>query len=138
MTPEAATLTLAAFLAARLDDDEEAALDAAGWTKAGTERAPGRWSRFGIASVKDDEGRTVIYSDAGQVDPSVADHAARHDPARVLADVAAKRAVLDSVDVLVRGEVAPDIAREVGLTDILRHLAAVYSDAPDYDERWRP
>lgn len=59
----------------------------------------------------------------------VALHIARHDPARVLRECAAKRALVYTlggggpIDDTVRNDLAP--------------LAAVYADHPDYDEAWR-
>lgn len=88
-------------------------------------------------------------------DDQTAPHIARHDPARVLAEVAAKRAIVASLDLtpcpcqtssrcVIHDSSAgpPEFARERYVdfvTEVaLRHLASVYTDHPDYDERWRP
>ncbi|MCX5522182.1 DUF6221 family protein [Streptomyces bobili] len=74
------------------------------------------------------------------------DHIARHDPARVLADVAAKRRILDDVlptmqadEVSIAGEwgVGPDPVREAS-DDLLSLLALPYAEHPDYREEWKP
>lgn len=73
---------LVAFLRARVDEDESAALGAKGDTS-------GRWQQ--------DDGPPediVLYDKSGKLTMGQARHIARHDPARVLADVAAKRALL--------------------------------------------
>jgi hypothetical protein len=64
---------LVEFVRACLDDDERVAqaVDPRGWIEATEE---GHWNEFNQTEI---------------------DHIARHDPARVLAEVAAKRAILD-------------------------------------------
>lgn len=47
--------TVVEFLLARIAEDEDAALEAAGWDSSGTQRASGRWLRTGLASIEDDE-----------------------------------------------------------------------------------
>ena len=74
---------------------------------------------------------------------ATADHIARHDPARVLADVAAKRAIVDGHKMLVwaRGDDEAPFTlkdREYMLRCVLKRLAAVWAGHPDYDERWKP
>ena len=129
---------LAAFLAARLDEDEAVA-------KTGSEpawRSDGPylgWVAGGIAA------QFKWNTDAA--------HAARHDPARVLREVAAKRAILGRwrdlhpvADSLMQeqqhGVYAGDGEYTLGayaaLTETLRGLAAVYSDHPDYNPAWGP
>lgn len=61
----------------------------------------------------------------------------RATPYRVLAECEAKRAIIaehspvDPCD-------AHDADYETTACDTLRHLAAVHSDHPDYQERWKP
>lgn len=85
---------------------------------------------------------------AGEVASGAAGHIARHDPARVLAEVDAKRKILDEivpdVDELVElaedrkarpeGDDAPDPEH----TRLLRLLALPYADHLDYRDEWRP
>lgn len=137
---------LAAFIAARLDDDERIAL-AAAWPE-----PPDLVTR--VDSV------------------TAARHVLRHSPARVLADVAAKRAVLAyAAAPVVRTTPAdpcpwPEVTvidgrphvwtidghrditaewqawaaprEEPAHPELLRALAAPYADHPDYRDEWRP
>jgi len=79
-----------------------------------------------------------------------ADHIARHDPARVLADIAAKRSLIVDYRIVVANNaierrVSPDdevraAARDLiakSLFMILRRLAAAYADHPDFRSEWR-
>ena len=83
---------------------------------------------------------------AEQVAPGAGEHIARHNPARVLAECKAKRAIIRqwddvTLDEGVRDE--DDTINEIhsglvmALRDVLKVLAAVYSDHPDYDPEWR-
>ncbi|MDX2550101.1 DUF6221 family protein [Streptomyces stelliscabiei] len=74
------------------------------------------------------------------------DYIARHDPARVLAEVEAKRRILDDVvptmqsdELRIAGEwgVGSDPVREAS-DDLLSLLALPYVDHPDYREEWKP
>ncbi len=77
-------------------------------------------------------------------------HMELHDPARVLAEVAAKRAILDLHTKAGAGAGAfdlPDVCRPVsrGIGAVapwpcqtLRLLALPYSSNPGFDESWRP
>lgn len=111
---------LVAFLRARLDEDEAAAKLAAReggtWTQDDPQRYPGSISSLG---------GQVVYAE-GAPDENQAPHIARHDPARVLREVEAKRAILDEY------LAAPGWPQDVVL------LAAVYSDHPDYRDEWKP
>jgi hypothetical protein len=76
------------------------------------------------------------------------EHAERHDPARALREVEAKRAIMELADEASGLDMSVDIDRAVRPRDtttdpyvgdmIIRQLAAVYSDHPDYQEEWRP
>lgn len=72
-------------------------------------------------------------------------HIARHDPARVLAEVEAKRRILDDVlptmkadEMRIAGEwgVGSEPVREAS-DDLLSLLALPYADHPDYRAEWR-
>lgn len=90
------------FLKARIDEDEAVA-------------------RASLDSIGGDHhGMECVVSEEGMA------HLMRHDPARVLADVAAKRAIVDDY-----AEV-PSTAR----LRPLRWLAEVWRDHPDYDAEW--
>jgi len=118
---------LTEFLAARLDEDREAA------TKAGGRE----WAYNGhIWLVVDHEGDPVVY-DEGKPNWFQASHIVRHDPARVLREVAAKRALLEEFELpgldCAATSAAPDNCRQ---HRVLRQLAAIYSDHSDFREEW--
>ncbi|WP_150112998.1 DUF6221 family protein [Streptomyces violaceusniger] len=60
-------------------------------------------------------------------------HIIRHDPARVLAEVEAKRVLVDEFE-----RCGPNNPRHSVLHFTVRVLAAVYDGHPDYREEWRP
>ncbi len=80
-------------LSAHLDEDERLAREAC-------HRGEGRWHQPDAyeSRVTDDQGHVVIF-DNGQA-PTLEEtgHITRHDPARVLDDVAAKRKILELLD----------------------------------------
>ncbi|MFJ9114466.1 DUF6221 family protein [Streptomyces sp. NPDC102394] len=86
--------------------------------------------------------------DAGSAMPALT-HAARHDPARVLRDVAAKRqnlaelkATEDAMSEASRDRDATRYNQARAAWTVLRRVvrrdAAVYADRPGYREEWRP
>ena len=116
------------FLLARIAEDKRIASDAA-----------------------DASGRVDWDSDAAAGSPHAAEHVARHDPARVLAECGAKRRL-----VLACRDSRPDLtflgARPAGLADFtltpadqhqlaalaLALLALPYAEHSDYRSEWRP
>lgn len=112
---------LAAFITARLDEDEQAAREAyyEGQRWLAEEEEIWRWP--------DDE---PVHSADRKAD---ARHIALHDPGRVLREVEGKRAVLIAL-----GAAAgrPDWASAYGI--VLRCLALSWSGDPDYREEWKP
>jgi hypothetical protein len=127
-----APATLVEFYAARLDEDEAAAKAAGGgihcreWDAAGPGYQEGR--------VEDGHGDVVVY-DEGAPTLAQAKHIARHDPARVLREVAAKRAILGAYESQ-RAAQFYDPAVVDELRDVIETLASVYSDHPDYRPKW--
>ncbi|MFB7832023.1 DUF6221 family protein [Streptomyces sp. NPDC056056] len=139
---------LIAFLRARLADDEQTA-KAATWD--GDMSA--RWQAGSSSYDKRRQSPRWYVLDAyedgvvGDVDPQgnddegVARHIARHDPARVLAEVDAKRQIIEQHE-----RYAAERRRMMGGWDsqgpedspILTALASVYADHPDYRDEWRP
>jgi hypothetical protein len=132
---------IVAFIRARLGQDEQAARaagaqrwDASGWTFATSpdEVATGD-ERVVVGSVDDDRGDGNL---------AAVEHIARHDPARVLREVEAKRALLAWVqDRLHDAEDFPaDEEYRLKAIQALRiHLpllAAPYSDHPAFREEW--
>lgn len=158
------------FLRERLDEDEMMAM-AAGDRAWRLDVMPG-----GYPQRVSEDGTMILVCETydGPTDntglkrsPSSGQHIARHDPARVLADVAAKRVLIDvaasvgevidgewgcchsAADIL-RGHREPDYDGDAPerlptscdgpkeLRRILGPLAAVYAEHPDYDEAWAP
>jgi hypothetical protein len=131
-------VSLVEFLRQRLNEDEldaQAACDGDGYRE---------WDIpcTGVVQVAggDLDGLVVAPRNA-------AIHIARHDPARVLADVAAKRAIIaDCTEMLKMCQVdrGGNLGRpgEHMMGDfgrwILQKMAAPYADHPDYDPAWQP
>lgn len=119
---------LVAFVRARLDDDEAAAHDA--W--------PSPWllddEEYGIVSPEEDSAvdiASAIVCSSNQ-QRATNRHIARHQPARLLADVEAKRRILAAC----QHHESPDTFDLID--DVLRLLAVPYADHSDYQEEWRP
>lgn len=123
--------TIIEFLRTRLDEDEQVA------RKAG----PPPW-RFGDMQIRDAQGDLVVK----HTWPQEAEHIARWDPARVLAEVDAKRWMLDTLVPEVEdmdetlhqefcGRDRPD-AHSYIAAQLLARLAQLYTDHPDYDPAW--
>lgn len=155
---------LVQFLRDRYDEEAAAAREAMGVV--GPVLGAGQW-RY-AKSVGDEGGRywsvtttppddtvpTVELAGSGMSgggvhEETVAAHIVRHDPARVLRDIKAKRLIVEEhapVPALGAGlgceicVATPSWGPEVvsGPCTTLRLLASVYSDHPDYREAWRP
>lgn len=140
---------LAAFWAARLDEDEAAAVAAAEADKYG-----GRpnWSALGniVIDASDPDWAVVDLSPCFE-NASVGAHIVRHDPARALRDIAADRAVLelwesqdgyDLPDGVSEGRDPDERERDEALAAMLEHVARIrvtrWNDHPDYREDWKP
>ncbi len=132
---------LIAFLMARLDEDETAAKLAAREGCAWTQGDPGQGS-CAITSL----GGTVVY-DEGSPDEYQAAHIARHDPARVLREVEAKRAIVAAYEWTAArkadgGGIENNYNFRSGqvnaLETAIQCLAAAWSDHPDYRADWKP
>jgi hypothetical protein len=115
---------LIAFLRDRLDEDEQLArrwLVNVGTGAINVTPAELPWERIYVKRDLD----------------GLAEHIARHDPKRVLADVDAKRQIIDE-----HYPIDPCDAHDANLStipcDTLRLLALPYADHPDYREEWRP
>ncbi|MFH8717261.1 DUF6221 family protein [Streptomyces zaomyceticus] len=130
-------MELVEFLTARLNEDEQAAL-AATWDA----DASRRWNphliekpRWGWGVVDDmDAGVTVVEPAAADA-AAVAQHMARHDPARVLRDVAAKRRLVEYIEEELTNQ---GNSNNDKLMHVLRLSALSYASHRDYDEAWRP
>lgn len=128
---------LITWLRACLDDDEETA-------KAAT---PGPWKAINAdeygAEVHTADGRTAVACsrEGGGVGLEDALHIARHDPAAVLEDVEAKRAVLDEYESAIRfyaentSPMTPDVETR-GLGTAITLLARAYRHRPGWRTEW--
>ncbi|MGW2113772.1 DUF6221 family protein [Streptomyces zhihengii] len=130
------TTDLVAFLRARLDEDEQAAQLAA-------EESGGAWSYDERAVVADREGDMVAVGSQDFMGPEHGVHIARHDPARVLAEVEAKRQIVDRYERAMENRRAhPDDLASAGallaLHGAVKLHALPYADHPDYRQKWRP
>ncbi len=136
-------MTLAEFYAARLDEDEAAARAA----------TPGEWAALdgGVMSVENESWPVSSTESARNREDRV--HIARHDPARVLREVEAKRKILAAYEEAAehpfdlpegvhdgrdQWERERDAAVLAELDGVVRYLAEVDSDHPDYQQAWRP
>lgn len=125
------TEPLVAFLKARLDEDEAAA-----------RRVDTSWRQDGETGV-------ILASDGRNAEEcaaaywtGIAEHIVRHDPRRVLADIAAKRLLIKEYE----GEawVSKQQGHKSGWTEgglsarrtLLEAFAKVYDDHPDHQDKW--
>ena len=131
---------LVAFLEERLDDDEYRAKAARSesWTvERDASTTPGKVPA---------ESRVVIGADGESGIARVngrdrALHIARHDPARVLHEIEAKRSILDEVTRIDLGAprtAGPPEGAHATMVTVLEMLALPYADHADYREDWRP
>lgn len=142
-------MTLAEFLLARYAEDEAAARAASPspWQYGSVESIAGGAlydATRRIASIAyeqpDDHDGTIARHLLWQEADANGAHIARHDPARVLADVAAKRAIVARCEHAVKSfDRYPNAGNGMAvhaLTDVLRALAQVYSSHPDFRAEW--
>jgi hypothetical protein len=152
---------LVVFLRARLDEETAAARAAAdfgggiigpGWRVSGTHTDEGGtyWSITATAVASGHEQVVEVVgsgmSGGGAHTEQVARHAARHDPARVLREVEAKRRLVERYEraVKVGGSSASGYVRGQdsgyieACLDAIGEAVAIYADHPDYREEWRP
>lgn len=145
---------LVVFLRARLDEDERAARAATPgpwrhgpdkhWRKPGTS-----WFEEAVFAGPSGKDATCVAGTGETDDPqSMADAAfvARHDPARVLAEVKGKRLILDEYEAVAEGvdmdshdlEHSADRSMASSLRGALKGLALPYAEHPDYRPEWAP
>jgi hypothetical protein len=137
-------MTITEFLLARITEDEADAKAATPgpWHAMTEETSDGENIYYTVEHGTDQLCDMALTSWQGRMD---AEHIARHDPARVLAECAAKRAIigvyrlytayseLTDRDPGVRTQMC-DHAMTLG--EVLPPLAAVYKDHPDYRPEW--
>lgn len=116
---------LVVFLRERLAEDEQVA------RKATARQTGGETWTYDGTGVQAGSGLTVAQRQV----PVLAEHIARHDPARVLAEIETKRRMIDecerTVDYDSRGMMSM-------AEDFLRLLALPYAEHPEHREEWRP
>lgn len=133
---------LVQWLGAQLDADERIARAATPgpWRDEGgyvTDVGPDGLPRVQVTDHGTQDGEPEEDNPQGRADSA---HIARHDPARVLREVDAKRRIIAEHE-----RYAAERRRMMGGWDpqsddlpILAALAVVYSDRPGYREEWRP
>lgn len=150
---------LVEFLRARLDEDEKVARAASG---APWEASVPNMVHVNAAAQRENRAFRTLGHVANTECAEYQLHIARHDPARVLAEVKAKRQIVDLHGIVHReigwladgeeehGEIPvcglcvpkhshyqrrEDVPEGACLT--VRHLALPYADHPDYRDEWR-
>ena len=138
--------TLTEFLLARISEREAIARAASQMARDGS---MARWRN----EYRDggNPGQSRVWNGVGQavvnhVSDSQGAHIALHDPARVLAECEAQRAVVRQGRMFIRqSDDLPDTdenARQHGAAtayeEVLGYLALPDADHPDYQEKWRP
>ena len=123
---------LVEFLWARFDEDEQIAKAA----------AAGPWHMDESQRIYADDGAYVTAPWTEDERDDDLDHIVRHDPARVLREVEAKRLFLGRHKGVHRCDWGEQLGAEyLGWCTTLKCLALPYADHPDYpdyDEEWRP
>lgn len=137
------TADLIAFITARLDEDEQAAR-AVGMPDIW--RADSSWAAELLNPLPSQRQAHPGY--VPMITQADLDHIARHDPARVLREVEAKRRIIEAAEEASGLDIQVDGSFRVGRRDttaepyigdvILRALAAAWSDHPDYRQEWAP
>lgn len=121
-------MNLVEFLLERFDDDEDLARMAGGR----------RWHET-FVGIDDEDGSEILYVDDGPGITVGYKHVVRHDPANVLADLAAKRGIVEMATPEWSDDGEPVGGGYVeAWWDTVRLLALPYADHPDYREEWRP
>ncbi|MPZ27529.1 MAG: hypothetical protein GEV12_14250 [Micromonosporaceae bacterium] len=129
-------MTLVEFLRARLDEDEQVATEALRGYPSDDPASAAPWRAEYHRVMQWPRGRPhsevqlVVQAQWGDVHATR--HIARHDPARVLAEVDARRRIIDGPN----GGGGPESHDE--WVETLRLLALPYADHDDYDPAWRP
>lgn len=134
---------LVEWLRVQLDEDERLALAAEAVAP-----SPWRWADVGSHAIHDADGvivalpTAVAHSAEGRLTHDFESHLAAWCPARVLAEVAAKRTIVEMHGSFV-GRVCDRCSSDWATTTTMpcltvRVLASVYADRPGFLEEWRP
>lgn len=84
------------------------------------------------------EGPHLVLGGMEEVTPVVAMYLLAHDPARVLTDIAAKRAILADCARLEEQALDGNFWNVTAHESIVARLALAWSEHPDFDPEWRP
>lgn len=126
-------MTLVEFLRARLDEDERQVEGSGRIAWLTYRNADGSMHHTTVAAAAGDE--WVID---GQVATGWASADVIYNESRVLAEVEAKRWIVELCEAGVEPHAPATPGVRAGYRAILRYLAAPYADHPDYDPAWRP
>jgi hypothetical protein len=142
---ETGRMNIAEFLTARLDEDEAAAkslhvIDSRNWHTA--EWYDGEFDKDHQTARADLRSSTGSITAHGALPRPVAEHVARWQPARVLAEIEAKRRIIARY--AYRRSMQPEDGTAPNRWDdltrhyweVCRDLAAPYADHPDYQPEW--
>lgn len=124
---------LISWLDKQLDADEQTATAArdAEFCKDGRWMVKGPFEES-LGSIHSEAGEAILGEEESL--PFVmAEHIARHNPTRILAEVDAKRRMIGRIN-----SHAAIMSWDEVHGDLLRSLALPYSDRPGYREEWRP
>ena len=104
-------------------------------------------TEFLLARIEEDEdaargvNRLLWNSRVALLDHDLYGLVSRHHPDRVLAECRAKRAIVELYDDSLKEQIERRDASALGaglmLDDVIRALAAVHVDHPDYRKEWR-
>lgn len=119
-------MTIVEFLEARLAEDELTA-------NAAIEVASDWHALYSYRDVKDGNGQYVVLADSRYPSVGQAAHIARHNPARVLRQCEAARAIIAEY---LRLDALGDLAGLSAAESSLRQLASVHSDHADFEPTW--
>ncbi|MVU78215.1 hypothetical protein GPX89_13290 [Nocardia sp. ET3-3] len=126
-------MTIEEFIEARIAEDERVARKAGEqpgpiWDHALRESYPGIYTHE--IDCEEEVFARVDYE-------PTADHIVSHDPARVLRQCAAMRSALETFETFGEAAELPTIGW-IGLRNgVIRSLAAIWSDHPDYRDDWK-
>jgi hypothetical protein len=125
---------LVSWLRAQLDADEATARavkdNSAPWD--------GQWKADGPDRLRTYNDWVLFYGHTHPLAPGLVDHVALHDPRRVLADVDAKRRIIDVHVDQRECERCAWFDDEHYPCETLQLLGLPYADRAGYDESWRP
>jgi len=128
---------LTSWLRAQLDEDEQLAREASPspWT---FHEQSGRGEVW--ADITAADGSAVCDTESGALGPPLetARHLFRWQPARILAEVEAKRRILDWLDAAEDWMFDKAYGGQPDGDNVRKLLALPYADRPGYDETWRP